>query len=270
MVVKTGVAVRLGELAQFGRCLTEERASPGPQHRVVGGKKRIDSSRHGGWIGRLTRHRRRHVVLERALGDLLPTNVGRQLDDDRTARTVTKRSERPAHGRDDVGRPTDRFGRLGHPLVVADGGVVRSNGDLARARPARQNQDGDVVGKRLGDAAECILGAGLGLDRHHTETLAIARTAVAIGRHDRTPLVTKRNRTDADPGRGLDERIVREACDPYDALALQYAGDQLVAVHWLTISYGRGAHKVRAAARSRARDDQCHSMYESPIRPMSW
>ena len=103
--------------------------------------------------------------------------------------------------------------------VLAATKLGRTNTMLSGLPPG-QHEDGHVVGIRLRETADGILGSGLRLHRHDANALAVAHPRIAIGGHHGAPFVPEGHRPDAFLRHRFDERVGWVARHPLDAFGL--------------------------------------------------
>ena len=244
------------ERAQLRHRFREEDAGAGPDERVLRPEQGIDRGGDGG-ARRLVHRRGRRAVVARRLRHRLCAHVVRHLHHHRARAPVAQRVEGTAHLRPDLIDAGHHLRRLQHRSPGARGHEVRAQVVPVEGVALRQHQNRDVVGPRLREAAERVLRPRLRLHRHHPETPPVAHPREAVRRHHRAALVAEGDGADPLPGRGLDERVGREAGHPLHALVLQYPRDVLEAVHLgipLTLSgIARNLHQGVGGVRSGSR-----------------
>ena len=219
----------LGELPELVGGTPGEHAGPGPDEGVTGGRYRPYRIPHIG-ARRPVRRGLRGGVGGRRLRDIPIADVKRHLHHDRGSPSVAKGVERPAHDIGYLFRPRDQLGTLYHRLPAAGGNEVWAHQDAVEGIAARQHQDRNVVGVGLGQPADRVLRARLGLHGHHSEPVPVADPRIAVGRHHRPAFVPEGHGTDALLGHLLDDRVRKVAGQPVDALLPEYAGYVLKAV----------------------------------------
>ena len=139
--------------------------------------------------------------------------------------------ERPSHHRRNLIGPVYRLNTFDDALVVVGGREIGFHSQLIQIDTAGQDQNRDVVGIGLGNAAHCVLGTGLRLDGDHAKALAAAGAAVAVGGHHGAAFVAEIDRPDSDPGGCFNQWIRWIAGKPVDSFRLQYRCDSFNTIH---------------------------------------
>jgi len=221
---------KLSQFPQRRAGAGEQNAATCPDHRLFSPQQLFYRLVNLGLGGNLLHHLRRPVV-ERTGWYLLIADVRQHFDDDRPRRPIAQRVERSSHHRRNLIGPVNRLSTFDDTLVVARGGEIGFHSQLIQIDTAGQDQNRDVIGIGLGNAAHCVFGTCLRLDGDHAKALAAAGAAVTVGGHHGAAFVAEIDRPDSDLGGGFDQRVGWIAGKPVDPFRLQYRCDGFNSVH---------------------------------------
>ena len=226
-----GRVEQLGQDAQFVGGIGGHHAGAGPDQRFLGVHQVFGGIGYGPGGGCVERRLRRSVGAFGALGHGRHAHVRRHFHQHRPRPPGAQGMEGAPHHMAGLVRAGDDLDSLQHRLPGSCRDGVRTHEEHVQRIAARQRQNRHVVRIGLGQTADRVLRAGLGLHRHHAEALAIRHSGEAVCGHHRAALVPKGHRADALLRHGFDEGIGRIAGHPAHPFLLEDAGDVIDAVH---------------------------------------
>ena len=180
-------------------------------------------------------------VVEGLLVHLLAGYVGGELQHHRAAAAMSELGEGHSHQLRDPVRPVDVGLPLGDPAVVPHRLEVRVHPGPVRSRAAGNQQYGDRVRVRLGDAGKGVLGARTLLHCEHADDVAVSDPAEAVRHIDPGPLLAGKDGSDPFPRTRIYQGLGREAGHPVHSLGLQDPGHHFIASHLLSFPSPFGA-----------------------------
>ena len=221
---------QFGQLDQGRAGARRQHAGAGPQQRFARAQKRFGRRRDG--LGGGPLQGQAGGLIGRRLGrHLLSADIGGQFDDHRARRAIAQRVEGPAHDRRHVLGTVNGLNLFDPAAIFLRRAEIRAYRDLVEGGPTDEQQDRHIVGIGLGQTAHDVFGAGLALHRGDPETLAPAKAAIAVGGHHGAALMAKGDRSYAQVGGGVNQRIAGKTGEPINAFLPQNRGDGLNAVH---------------------------------------
>ena len=221
---------QLGELAQLFRCLGPEHAMADVQHRPP----RVQQQARGrgdvfGIAGRLVGACR--GVIQGVGVDLRVPDVVRHLEQDRPGLAVADLREGSPRQLGDAIGEVDAAGPAGHVAIDGQRIELRRLSLAVLIGAAGDEQQGNAVGKRLGDGAEGVFDARSCLDDHDARLLTVGRAGVTVGHVDQGLLAAGDDRTNVQLCRGIDQRVIRVGEENFDPFDLQDPGQGVAASH---------------------------------------
>jgi len=140
-------------------------------------------------------------------------------------------AEGAAHQFGDTLNHVDVTGPFGDTFVVIDRVEAWGDANATTLRTAREQEHGHRVCESLCDSSEGVLGAGATLHREDTDFAACVDPAEAVGHIHPSAFLAAYYGPDALFSHSVNQRLVWEACHPFDALKLQYLRDYSISVH---------------------------------------
>ena len=170
-------------------------------------------------------------MVQTVAADVQVQQIARQFHHHRPEPSVLQCAERAAHRRRHLLRHQNLLGQLGDRRIGAAGVEHREHLRLIARMAQRQEQHRHRIGKRRGDAGECVLRAGPILHREHAGRPAVGNPGIAVRHVHADALLPADDRAQTARHRGLDHRRGGKAEQRGDAFALQNLHDGIGCAH---------------------------------------